>query len=191
MLVFIVCCIFLQILGRHSYEFTCTPLTTLPTLTRLVGGALQAGSLLSLERYSALAPRVCVGLGLLLEQLLSTLSKAFSESHDVSACQSEVPNSRTVSPLHPLTHHTSTPSHPHRPHTVTTRPASTRIDWYNMAGVSLNGAELAHATLEFSGRTLNACRHFACVLVESECGREVPQQLKVSWYEMSYQMSIK
>ena len=65
-------------LGRHYYQFSCSPSTNLSTIRHLAGGALQAGSLLLLQASTCLQPQVVAALGEWLATLMAAVAKAFS-----------------------------------------------------------------------------------------------------------------
>ena len=70
--------ILLQLLGRHCYQFSCSPSTKVSILHHLIGGALQAGSMLLLQDSTTLQPQVVVSLGEWLATLMAAVAKAFS-----------------------------------------------------------------------------------------------------------------
>ena len=70
----------LQLLGRHCYQFSCSPSTKLSTIQHLIGGALQSGSLLLLQASTSLQPQVVASLGEWMATLMAAVAKAFSGS---------------------------------------------------------------------------------------------------------------
>lgn len=79
----------LQLLGRHCYQFSCSPQTGLSILHQLLCGALGSGSILLLENYLTLKPHVMISLGEWLGSLMLLVAKAFKGKQSLVILQDQ------------------------------------------------------------------------------------------------------